>query len=117
MPTVDWNYHRKNCNSCSLAQAFFDQHDVVIKHRIDARTTPLTEADALELIEKAKDLYVTRGAKVIHFDLGREHPGNESILELVIGRSGKLRAPTIKVGRAVVIGFDEATYQRVLANP
>ena len=96
MPTVDWNYHRKNCNSCSLAQAFFDKHSVVIKDRVDARTTPLAEAEALVLVETAKELYVTRGQKVIHFDLSRGHPGNESIVELVIGRSGKLRAPTIK---------------------
>lgn len=116
MPTVDWNYHRKNCNSCSLAQTFFEEHDVAIKDRVDARSTPLVESDALELIKNAKDLFITRGSKVIHFDLTREHPGNGSIVELVIGRSGKLRAPTIKVGRTVVVGFDQATYEKVLSK-
>jgi arsenate reductase-like glutaredoxin family protein len=116
MPTVDWNYHRKNCNSCSLAQAFFDQHDVAIQDRVDARSTPLVESDALRLLETARDLYVTRGTKVIHFDLNHDHPGNESIMELVIGRSGKLRAPTIKVGKTLVVGFDQATYEQVLSK-
>jgi hypothetical protein len=30
------------------------------------------------------------------------------------GPTGNLRAPTLRVGRTLVVGFDEATYRKVL---
>lgn len=114
MSVVDWSYHRKNCNSCSKATTFFTDNKVAVKTLVDARSTPLVENDALRLVAGARDLYVTRGTKVIHFDLKNDHPDDASLLELLIGRSGKLRAPSIKVGTTVIVGFDQATYENVL---
>lgn len=110
---VDWSYHRKNCNSCSKASEFFTQHNVSVKTTVDARTVPLVESDAKELIDGANEIYVTRGTKVLHFDLKQEQPAD--LLELVMGRSGKLRAPTLKVGKTLIVGFDQSTYERVLS--
>jgi arsenate reductase-like glutaredoxin family protein len=114
MSNIEWCYHRKNCNSCSKAADFFAKHRVSVIEQVDARTVPLVDQDALELIAKVNDLYVTRGVKVIHFDLLHERPDNASLLELLIGRSGKLRAPAIKVGKTLIVGFDQATYEKVL---
>ena len=114
MSNIEWCYHRKNCNSCSKATVFFAKHRVSIINQVDARAIPLVDQDALELIAKVNDLYVTRGVKVIHFDLLRERPDNESLLELLIGRSGKLRAPAIRAGKTMIVGFDQATYEKVL---
>ena len=33
---------------------------------------------------------------------------------LLIGPSGNLRAPTLRRGRTLLVGFDEATYAKVL---
>ena len=113
MSKVGWSYHRKNCNSCSKAAAFFTEHGIAVETQIDARTTPLADGDAVKLLAGAAQLYVTRGTKVLHFDLKRERPDDEMLLELVIGRSGKLRAPAIKVGQTVIVGFDQSAYEKV----
>jgi hypothetical protein len=33
----------------------------------------------------------------------------------MLGPTGNLRAPTLRVGRTLVVGFDEETYRKVLA--
>lgn len=112
---VHWNYHRKNCASCAKTAEFLEQRRIPVETQVDARSVPLAEADALSLIADAKDLYVTRGTKVVYFDLEQDRPDDEMLLQLMIGRSGKLRAPAVKIGRTVIIGFDQSTYEKVFA--
>lgn len=114
MPIVEWSYHRKNCTSCGKAAAFLAEHGIAIENQVDARKEPLDDVYARQLLNQAHVLYVTRGKNVIRFDLKNRHPGDESILELVIGRSGTLRAPAIKIGPTLIVGFDQATYEQVL---
>ena len=113
MPAVDWSYHRKNCNSCSKAAAFLNEHQISVKAQVDARATAVMPADALRLVKSSRILYVTRGTKIMHFDLTKERPDDELLLELMVGRSGKLRAPALQVGQTLIVGFDQETYERV----
>jgi len=59
-------------------------------------------------------VYATKGKKVIHLDLRRDKPDRATLEGLLIGPSGNLRAPTLRRGRTVLVGFDEATYATVL---
>jgi hypothetical protein len=61
-------------------------------------------------------VYATRGKKVVHVDLRREKPDRATLEALLIGPSGNLRAPTLRRGRTLLVGFDEATYARVLGG-
>jgi hypothetical protein len=60
------------------------------------------------------ELYATRGKTVVHVDLEREKPDRATLEKLLIGPSGNLRAPTLRRGRTLLVGFDEATYAKVL---
>ena len=51
---------------------------------------------------------------MIHIDLKQERPDDETLLGLLIGPSGKLRAPTLKIGKTMIVGFDQATYEKVV---
>ena len=114
MSKVDWSYHRNSCKTCGKTAAFLAEHGVTITTQVDARKTPLVEADVLELVGQVHQLYVTRGTKVVHFDLKRDQPDEATLLALLIGPSGKLRAPTLKLGKTLVVGFDQATYEQVV---
>lgn len=113
MPKVEWSYHRNGCKTCGKTASFLAGHKIDIARQDDARKTPLVEADALKLVGQANELYVTRGTKVLHLDLKRERPDDETLLGLLIGPSGKLRAPTLKVGKTLIVGFDQAMYESV----
>jgi hypothetical protein len=43
----------------------------------------------------------------------REKPGKDVLRDLLLGPTGNLRAPAIRKGRTLVVGFDEATYEKV----
>ena len=69
---------------------------------------------ALRLVKDVDEIYVAKGAKVIHLDLAREKPDRATLLALLLGPSGNLRAPKLRRGRTLVVGFDEPTYKAVL---
>jgi arsenate reductase-like glutaredoxin family protein len=80
---------------------------------VDARKKPLKLKDGLALLDDADELYVAKGKKVEHVDLRQGRPEKAVLQKLMLGPTGNLRAPTFKVGRTVVVGFDEATYRKV----
>jgi arsenate reductase-like glutaredoxin family protein len=53
-----------------------------------------------------KDLYVAKGKKTVHLKLTRERPSDEELLGLLLGRSGTLRAPAIRTGSRLIVGFN-----------
>jgi arsenate reductase-like glutaredoxin family protein len=115
MPEVEWCYHRNGCKTCGRTAAYFAENNIKVAAQDDARKVPLVDADALKLVSSVNTLYVTRGTKVHHFDLKHERPDDETLLAYLIGPSGKLRAPTIKVGKTLVVGFDQAMYEAALS--
>jgi arsenate reductase-like glutaredoxin family protein len=81
---------------------------------VDAKKATITRAKALGVLDGVDELYATRGKKVVHVDLRREKPDRATLESLLIGPSGNLRAPTLRRGRTLLVGFDEATYSKVL---
>ena len=82
--------------------------------QIDAKKATITRQRALDVLDGVDELYAVKGKKVVHVDLEREKPDRATLESLLIGPSGNLRAPTLRRGRTLVVGFDEATYAKVL---
>ncbi len=59
-------------------------------------------------------IYVAKGKKVIQVDLKTSRPGRAELLALLLGPTGGLRAPTVRVGRTLLVGFSEEAYAKVL---
>ena len=66
------------------------------------------------MLKGVDQLYVAKGKKVVHVDLERTKPPRAELLGLLLGPTGNLRAPTLRKGRTLLVGFDEATYTRLL---
>jgi len=66
------------------------------------------------VLAKVDEIHVARGKRVTHVDLRKSRPAKSELLELLLGPTGNLRAPTLRKGRALLVGFDEATYKQVL---
>jgi len=60
-------------------------------------------------------LYVSRGKKTIVFDLKKETLDKETIEKMILGRTGNLRAPTIRKGKKLIIGFNEDSFRKFFA--
>ena len=59
---------------------------------------------------------MARGKKVVRLDMRREPPDAATLRGLLIGPSGNLRAPTLRVGRTLLVGFDAGAYRDVLTR-
>jgi hypothetical protein len=66
------------------------------------------------VLKGVDQLYVAKGKKVVPVDLARAKPPRAELLGLLLGPTGNLRAPTLRKGRTLLVGFDEATYTRLL---
>lgn len=60
-----------------------------------------------------QELYVGRGRKLVHFDLKKDYDEDE-VAGLILGRSGTLRAPVLRVGKKLIVGFNEEALVVVL---
>lgn len=61
-----------------------------------------------QLLKGAKKVVVASGKKILEFDPATQ---KEELLEKASGRTGNLRAPTIKKGDTYYVGFNEELYQ------
>ena len=70
--------------------------------------------DAVALASACDTLIVARGKKVTTFEVSA-NPGDEMV-DAMLGPTGNLRAPTVRSGRTLLVGFNEEQYAAVLAG-
>ena len=70
----------------------------------------------LELCSQVSNIYAAKGKKVVHFDLKKDQPDEATLLKHVLGPTGNLRAPTLRKGKTLIIGFDQETYESLLGK-
>ena len=80
---------------------------------VDARKNTLKAKDALELVKTINQLHVAKGKKVVHVNLKKEKPDAETLKKLLLGPTGNLRAPTLRRGKTLVVGFDADLYDEL----
>ena len=102
--------------TCAKTQGFLAKHKLGVTAQADAKKATITGDAALRVLEGVRDLYVAKGKKVVHVDLDSARPPRAELLALLLGPTGNLRAPTIRKGRTLIVGFDEATYAHVLTR-
>ena len=73
----------------------------------------LKQKEVLGMLADVDEIYSAKGKRVTHVNLRKEKPGNETLLSLLLGPTGNLRAPTLRLGRTLLVGFDQATYEKM----
>jgi len=86
-----------------------DENGISIITEVNARKNVLQAEDIPQLIREIDLLYVASGKKVVEYIPGKVVEGD--LIAKVCGRSGNLRAPTMKVGRTLYVGYNLALYE------
>ena len=68
----------------------------------------------MALAREVNEIYSARGKKIVHLDLRKATPGRAELLAALLGPTGNLRAPTLRLGRTLLVGFNEEMYSRFL---
>jgi hypothetical protein len=71
---------------------------------------------ALKLARSVRRVVAGRGKNVVTFDMKHHPPDDETLAAYVLGPTGNLRAPTLRVGDTLLVGFNEAAYRQVLGS-
>ena len=100
--------------TCKKTQEFLAQEKIEAVEMVDAKKNTVSAARALALAREVDEIVATRGRQVIRVDLRKEKPDAETLKKLLIGPSGNLRAPTLRMGKTLIVGFDEETYRKLL---
>ena len=99
--------------SCRAAQGFLEQHAIIAQETADAKKQPRGQADALALARAAARVVVARGKKIVRFDMKKDAPDDATLLGHLLGPTGNLRAPTLRKGKTLYVGFSEETYREL----
>ena len=81
---------------------------------MDAKKQTIKGDQALGVLAGVDHLYAAKGSRVVHVDLRKGKPDRAALLGLLLGPTGNLRAPTLRKGRTLLVGFDEPMYKQVL---
>ncbi len=86
-----------------------EARDVTIKEKVSA-SAKLGATEARKLIRDAGAIYIAKGKKLDQFAGGK---ATKEILEKMLGATGNLRAPTVRAGKKLLVGFNEDVYGKV----
>lgn len=102
--------------TCAKTQEFLAREKIESVTQVNAKKTALREKEAFEIVRQVDEIYAIKGKKVIHLDLRKEKPDKASLKGILLGHTGNLRAPTLRIGRKLLVGFDQETYQKVFSS-
>ncbi|MCH8242808.1 MAG: hypothetical protein IH897_09385 [Planctomycetes bacterium] len=80
---------------------------------VDARAK-LGRADALQMAKAASKLIVAKGKNVVTFSMRKDSPDDQTLAAHMLGPTGNLRAPTIRKGKTLLVGFNEEVFIQAL---
>lgn len=78
---------------------------------VDARKESIAGEDAWKLLAKASEIEVAKGKQVLIFDPQKD--SKEAILAQALGPTGNLRAPTLRIGNRLLVGFSDSLYAQL----
>lgn len=79
---------------------------------VDARKNVIKSDGAWEIFQDIETLYVGRGKKTAVYTPDAE--SKEEILKVSLGRTGNLRAPALRVGKLMYVGYNDAMYEELI---
>jgi hypothetical protein len=78
---------------------------LTVRETVDARKERFGEDDLADLFKGAKEVVVAKGKKSLSFK-----PSDDGLAAVALGRSGNLRAPTVKVGKRYLVGYSDGVW-------
>ena len=87
-----------------------------MRESVDGTKIKFGPDEALKLVAGIDRLIAARGKAITILDLKADKPDDETLLGLLIGRTGHLRAPTVRVGKTLLVGFNNEAYRTVFGG-
>jgi len=80
----------------------------------NARQAVYTEKDFNTIFKSIELVIAAKGKKVEQFDVKKKNYDKTLLKKMVLGPTGNFRAPAIKKGKKLFVGFNEESYKQNL---
>ena len=84
---------------------------------VDATKEKRGRDEAIELARSAERVVAARGKKIVVFDMTNDPPDDDALSAHLLGPTGNLKAPTLRIGKTLLVGFSEEAYRQVFGEP
>ena len=108
---VDWAYIRKGWVSCKKAGSVFAEKNIEVEEQVNAARDTISGEDVWELVSGGSRIVVAQNKKILEFDPQKDDKAD--IIACVSGRTGNLRAPTLRIGSTYYVGINEELYASI----
>jgi arsenate reductase-like glutaredoxin family protein len=92
-----------------------EAHGIAVQEMVSS-SKKLGRDTALAMVRQAQRLVAAKGKKVTAVDLASGTPSDEELAKLMLGPTGNLRAPTIRVGQTIVVGYNDQVFSDELGE-
>jgi arsenate reductase-like glutaredoxin family protein len=90
--------------TCSRAREFLERGKIKVVEEVSAARNKMGRKEALALARSARRIIAGKGTRLTEIDL-KSNPSDADLLEVMLGPTGNLRAPTMRVGDTLYVGF------------
>ena len=73
----------------------------------------LGRTEALAMVRQAQRLVAAKGKKITAIDLQTAPPTDDVLASLLLGPTGNLRAPTMRVGQTILVGYNDHVFAEI----
>jgi arsenate reductase-like glutaredoxin family protein len=81
---------------------------------VDARKEKLAKPKTVQILRGTQRLVVARGKSLKDWNLKKDPPIEKDLFSAIMGPSGSLRAPSVRVGKTLLVGFSDEAWSLVL---
>jgi len=85
---------------------------VTVRETVNAAKERIGAADLAELFDGSRKVTAAKGKKVVVLDLAKDPEAQEQLASIALGPTGNLRAPSARIGKNWLIGFNEDEYAK-----
>jgi len=79
----------------------------------DASKERKGRAETLALAKTVSKIVVGKGKNVVTIDMKKDAPDDDTLAGYLLGPTGNLRAPTLRKGMTLYVGFNEVAYRKL----
>ncbi len=101
--------------TCTRTQEVLGQDYNGAKEVVSANKTRLPLEKAMDLISGVDEIYSAKQTKVQHLNL-KDKPSKDEIASFILGPTGNLRAPAIKSGKTLIVGFNKELLEKLICG-
>ena len=112
--SIDWAYMRKGWVSCKKAWESLKQSKTTITKEINAKNDTLADEAAWKMVADADRIFIASGKKTLEFKPTANNKAE--IMKKILGRTGNLRAPSMRCGKTFYIGYNDDLYQQLTSS-